>query len=332
MSALFLLVAASLASVSPAKASQATAQAAPSKSVQEPDSLFYKTVVAKGQTLSWIGLRHLGAWTPEIAQRVIADNPGLRSGAPKEGTELRLRRNLDRRALSPAQQVSLASRRAVATRTLGIVDRIASDGSIHPLVADEFLSPGDRIRTGPGGVAELIIDNQSILRLRENSQIAFVAIQDSTRLKDRQAGTRVSLDLGRVWVKVRKWAGPLVGFEVRLPTAVAGVHGTIFECTVRADSSGEVSVLEGLVGVVGGHARTETKVPAGQRVELSPKGDVSPTAPFGQQPDPAESPDPSEEALRSLQDDIQQASSQAKTKDLSAAQTPIEYCRPARSK
>jgi hypothetical protein len=137
----------------------------------EPDSLFYTVTVSKGQTLSWIGLRHLGAWTPQIASKVTEDNPGLKPDFLVEGQNLRLRRSLDRRALSPAQQVASASRTAVVTRASGPVELLRADGTSSSVSANQFLVVGDRIRTGVGGMAELIIDNQSVLRLRENSRL-----------------------------------------------------------------------------------------------------------------------------------------------------------------
>ncbi|HXP90788.1 MAG TPA: FecR family protein [Fibrobacteria bacterium] len=276
--------------------------------VSEPDSLFYKISVSKGQTLSWIGLRHLGAWTPKIAAKVVEDNPGLTPDLLAEGQNLRLRRSLDQRAMPPAQQIASASRTAVVTRTMGPVQVVFADGTSRPLAANQFLSVGDRIRTGAGGVAELIIDNQSVLRVRENSQLALVSIQDTAKIQQGHAGTQVSLEMGRLWTKVRKWAGPLVGFEVRLPNAIAGVHGTIFECIVHADSSAEVDVYDGVVGVTGTKKAVEVKVARGELTSISPDGMVgAPTrfAPPQEKETPAE--DPAENAQSDLEDDVGQS-------------------------
>jgi hypothetical protein len=305
------LAAAFLTAVAPAKSSNKHAPSpatnAETVTVQEADSLFYKISVSKGQTLSWIGLRHLGAWTPEIASQVVADNPGLKPDILAEGQNLRLRRSLDRRALAPAQQIALASRKAVVTRTLGQVDFLLADGTTKPLTANQFLSVGDRIRTGKGGVAELVIDNQSILRVRENSQLSITSVQDTEKIAKGHAGTQVSLELGSVWTKVRKWAGPLVGFEVRLPNAIAGVHGTIFECVVRADSTGDVRVYEGVVGVTGRTMTSEVKVARNQSVSAAANGTVSAPKELlpGIQVEPAL--DPSKESLRDLREDLRQA-------------------------
>jgi len=274
----------------------------------EPDSLFYKVSVSKGQTLSWIGLRQLGAWTPSIAAKVVEDNPGVKPDLLVEGQNLRLRRSLDQRALSPAQQIASASRTAVVTRTMGQVEILLADGTSRPLAANQFLSVGDRIRTGTGGVAELIIDNQSVLRLRENSQLALVSIQDTGKIHQGHAGTQVSLEMGRLWTKVRRWAGPLVGFEVRLPNAIAGVHGTIFESIVHADSSGEVDVYDGVVGVTGSKKSGEVRVSRGQQTSISPDGLVgAPKLLSG----PQEKETPAEDPFQGVQGPLEDNASQS---------------------
>jgi hypothetical protein len=236
----------------------------------------------------------------------LADNPGLQANLLTKGATLRLRRTLDRRALPPAQQIAMASRKAVVTRSQGSADLLLADGTIAPLAANQFLSVGDRIRTGSGGVVELVIDNQSVLRVRENSQLTLVALQDTSRIRDGHAGTQVSLEFGGVWTKVRKWAGPIVGFEVRLPNAIAGVHGTIFECIVHADSSTTVNVFEGVVGVSSLTQAGETKVARNQQVTVSARGVVA--APAEQRPSKVvPALDPTDESLRTLEDDVRQA-------------------------
>lgn len=262
----------------------------------EPDSLFVKVTVAPGQTLSWLGLRHLGGWTPEIASQVASDNPGLHP-ILQPGQTVRLRRSLDRRNLPPAQQIAMASRKAVVTRLAGPVFRLRPDGSRSPLAADQFLEAGDLVQTGDQAMAELIIDNQSILRVRANSLLRLVRIQDSS-LHAPKSQTQVALSAGRVWTKVRQWAGPLVGFEVRMPRSIAGVHGTIFECAVAPDSSSRVWVDEGIVGVRGlGKDSTEKPVAKGQSAATSPSGEVkSETAPNGSAPGDEPASDPNAQA------------------------------------
>jgi hypothetical protein len=236
------------------------------------DSLFSSVVVRPNQSASWIAIRYLGAFSPAIRDTMKMDNPSIADlDRLKGGETLRLRRSMDRRKLPAERQIELASRQAVVTAIRGQGDLRRADGSTVPLSSNLFLSTGDEVRIGAGSSAELIIDNQSVLRLRENSRLRIFGIQDEALANGRKAGTRVALDVGSLWVKVRTWAGPLVGFEVRLPTVIAGVHGTIFETTAGADSSQSVSVFEGVVGVRSLLDETrEIKVTQGQSVTTRP--------------------------------------------------------------
>lgn len=236
------------------------------------DSQFSTVVVRPNQSASWIAIRYLGAYSAAIRDTLKMDNPSIADlNLLKGGETLRLRRSMDRRKLSAERQIELASRQAVVTALRGQGELRRADGSTIPLSSNLFLSTGDEVRVGAGSSAELIIDNQSVLRLRENSRLRILGIQDEALANGRKAGTRVALDVGSLWVKVRTWAGPLVGFEVRLPTVIAGVHGTVFETKATADSSQTVSVFEGVVGVrtLLDEAR-EIKITRGQSVAVRP--------------------------------------------------------------
>lgn len=237
--------------------------------------MFGAVKVGPSQTASWLGFRHLGAWTPEIASKIQADNPQISDlDQLQPGQILRLRKSLDQRRLAPAQQVSQAIRKAVVTLVKGSAELTRANSPTVPLQANSFLVAGDQISTGTNAIVELIIDNQSVLRLRDKTVLKLVAIQDSGA--DQKTRTSVFLETGRVWSKVRKWAGPLVGFQVKMPNAIAGVHGTTFECFVHDDSSGVVHVQEGLVGVSGrANQNLEIAVGAGKSVKIDRTGEVS---------------------------------------------------------
>lgn len=247
----------------------------------KPDTTYSTVVVRARQTTSWLSFRHLGAFDKAILDTLKIDNPAIPNLAKLQGGEtLRLRRSMDRRPLSPARQIAMASRQGVVTTIKGTGELRRASGELFPLEVNTFLAVGDEIRTGAGAAAEIVIDNQSVLRLRENSRLRLLGVQDSAMTGTRKAGTRVALETGALWVKVRKWAGPLVGFEVRLPSTIAGVHGTIFEATVGKDSTESVYVVEGIVSVreqrAGG---LEVKLERGQKVTTRPGGTLGlPTA------------------------------------------------------
>lgn len=238
----------------------------------KPDTAYSSVIVRPRQTASWLAFRHLGAFDRNILDTLKLDNPTIPDLAKLKGGEtLRLRRSMDRRPLSPARQIAMASRQGVVTTIKGTGELRRASGELLPLAVNTFLAVGDEIRTGAGTAAEIVIDNQSVLRLRENSRLRLLGVQDSAVTGGRKAGTRVALETGALWVKVRKWAGPLVGFEVRLPSTIAGVHGTIFEASVGPDSTESVYVVEGVVAVreqrAGG---LEVKLERGQKVSTRP--------------------------------------------------------------
>lgn len=289
----------------------------------EPDSLFGAVKVGPSQTASWLGFRHLGAWTPEIATKVLADNPQISDlDQLQPGQILRLRKSLDQRRLAPAQQVSQAIRKAVVTLVKGSAELVRADAPAIPLRANSFLVAGDRISTGTGAIVELIIDNQSVLRLRDKTVLQLVAIQDSSN--DQKARTSVFLEAGRVWSKVRKWAGPMVGFEVKMPNAIAGVHGTTFECFVNDDSSGVVHVQEGLVAVLGrANKALEVAVGPGKSVQINRAGEVSAPAAVPGSPSP-------EDRIEEQRDQSIFDQNSARIEDLKAVRDPIGQARSER--
>lgn len=290
----------------------ASAAGTPQKSVQteidstavaasQPDSDLVEVSPGRDQSGSWIAFHHLGGWTPEIQQQMQRDNPGVSLSQLPEGKPLKLRRSLDRRGLPHSEQVQLALRKAVAVRVVGQVDVTLPSGETHRLQPNEFIAAGARIRTRRGASTELVIDNQSILRLRENSRLAIETIQDSGT-RSAKPSTQVALEEGGLWTKVRKWAGALVRFQVRLPNAIAGVHGTIFECTVGADQQSQIKVLEGTVGVSGISSSEESLVTRGQLATVSADGLITPPEP---PLNPSSAIQEENETMQHREDDIQ---------------------------
>jgi ferric-dicitrate binding protein FerR (iron transport regulator) len=243
------------------------------KAAPAADTTSYsEVVVGRGLSASWVALRELGQWTPETRSQIQRDNPQVALDEDLQGKHLRLRRSLDQRRLEPARKLELGVRKAVVVRIQGKAERILPGGESAPLVPNEFLPVGTRIHTFAGGSVELVIDNQSIFRLRENSRLTLETIQDSSSVG--KPTTQVSLEAGSVWTKVRRWAGSLVQYKVRLPNGIAGVHGTIFECAILPDGKGRVEVLEGQVGVAGNGSPTEVLVAEGHRTVIDAQGGV----------------------------------------------------------
>jgi hypothetical protein len=210
--------------------------------------------IRKGQTLSRVALVKLGSWNDSILAQIRADNPGLDPDRIEPGQKIRLRIPSEDplKPSDPVHAVQVASRKAVVTMVRGHGEILRASGAREPLLANRFLSAGDGVQTEAGSYAELVIDNQSVLRLNEKTRISLLAIQAPQQVsvaEKRPFYTRIALLSGRSWAKVQKWAGRMVNYQIQLPTAIAGVHGTVFESQANDDSSGAVSVHEGEVGV-----------------------------------------------------------------------------------
>jgi hypothetical protein len=105
-----------------------------------------------------------------------------------------------------------------------------------PAASGDALAPGDRVRTGESGRAELALGD-STLRLYPNSLLRLPAPGPDA--------AAVELDGGSSLFDVLRRGEP---FEVRTPEVVVSVKGTRFAVDVGTDDA-SVSVFRGLVGV-----------------------------------------------------------------------------------
>jgi hypothetical protein len=116
--------------------------------------------------------------------------------------------------------------------------------------AGELLGAGDRIRTGPDGRAEVVLDGAT-LRVYPNSLL---------RLPDTSNAREVEMESGASLFDVKHTGEP---FEVRTREVVVSVKGTRFGVALDGEGAA-VSVFRGLVGVRGDAADAgETLVQAG---------------------------------------------------------------------
>lgn len=217
---------------------------------------FEEVAVKRGQTLSYLAFQHYGLYNDSILQLLKQDNPGIKDiDALLVGQKLRIRKASAPATAVPAaplKTIQLASRRAIVTLASGTGSIRRANGAVEPLKVNVALGKGDAVSTGADGYAELIIDNQSVLRLHRETEIRLSSIQEprTPDAKDSRAfATRIALLRGKTWTHVQKWAGGIVSYQIQLPTAIAGVHGTVFESEVKTDSSSSVGVVEGEVGV-----------------------------------------------------------------------------------
>ncbi|MEW6170476.1 MAG: FecR family protein [Candidatus Omnitrophota bacterium] len=97
-----------------------------------------------------------------------------------------------------------------------------------------MLSQGDRIKTSSGSELELSLDGKeqsALIKVRELSEIGFVTLAKD-KLNDREK-TLLELASGEILIKAKKLQKGS-DFEVKTPTSIVGVRGTVFSVRVRS--------------------------------------------------------------------------------------------------
>lgn len=207
-------------------------------------------LVRKGDSASYLALRYYGFFNDSLfavmqqANRHLADLNLLRVG---DTLFLPVRA-----AANPTpEMLRTQAASAVLTLSEGEVHYRRGASAVQTASANLILKPNDELTTGKDGRAELVLDNRSVMRLAPNSHLKIVALQraSSTRSYANSYQASFSLSVGSIWTRVTLFLDKPPKIEVKLPTAIAGVQGTIYRATVAADSTTNVRVYEGTVSV-----------------------------------------------------------------------------------
>lgn len=118
-----------------------------------------------------------------------------------------------------------------------------------------ILKSGDLIRTGINGKLEFYFTEGIFIKVGPETEIVIE--------KGKVTKRKISLDTGRIWVKVKKIWGDLTNFEVVTPSAIAGVKGTVFSVYVK-DNKTLLSVKEGVVEFTDNAGTKSVLVKSGQ--------------------------------------------------------------------
>ncbi|MDZ7288339.1 MAG: FecR family protein [candidate division KSB1 bacterium] len=102
---------------------------------------------------------------------------------------------------------------------------------------------GDRIKTAAESRCELKLNDGSIIRIGEKSFFDFA----ESNLTKSTRQVNASLTQGRIWANVTKWTIQRDQFEIKSPTAVCAIRGTIYR--METDSTTRVAVYDGQVDI-----------------------------------------------------------------------------------
>jgi len=116
----------------------------------------------------------------------------------------------------------------------------------------ELVRVGDVIRTGPDSTVELRwMKWAGGMRIKIGPNTWFTVRRANENRSTKEEESRVRVEEGQIWVRLRRALRGRSKFEVETPTVVAAVRGTIFSVAVGEDGQSRLEVYEGTVRVTG---------------------------------------------------------------------------------
>lgn len=176
--------------------------------------------------------------------------------------------------------VRASSRLAEITYIEGKVEIQQPGGDWKEAAIGMQLRKDDKVRTSEESLAEIKLDDGSLLKLGEETTISILALEEIEPAKEKVS--LFNLILGEIKAKVLKVLGKQSKFEVQTSACIAGVRGTDFSISAEADEAADVETYEGSVVVEGINDRGERGAP----VEVKP--DLCTRAEKGKAPLPAQ--------------------------------------------
>ncbi|MDZ7337085.1 MAG: FecR domain-containing protein [candidate division KSB1 bacterium] len=154
----------------------------------------------------------------------------------------------------PAQPAKIGTITFLVGGTNDVMVRHRDSTTWVPAKLKMDLFEGDVVRTAKESRVEVTLLDKSLLRIGEQSE--FVLTTATLTKKSRKVQSELSK--GKLWVNITEASGSR-NFQVKAPTAVCAVRGTIYR--VEADSTTTVLVYDGAVdiGPLSKLERTEQK-------------------------------------------------------------------------
>ncbi|MEN0057239.1 MAG: FecR domain-containing protein [Bdellovibrio sp.] len=137
---------------------------------------------------------------------------------------------------------------------------------------------GDTVITGTDARAKIVMSDRNVLQLSPDSTLEIARYKTGATENDREA--QVALMQGKVRVQVEQTYGEKNKFELRTPTAVAGVRGTQYIAQYDQSSrSTTITVLQGRVAVSSA-SQSAPPVILSPNTSTTVKENTAPTAPL----------------------------------------------------
>ena len=134
--------------------------------------------------------------------------------------------------VATAQDISRSA--SIASLKGKVQVKLINEKSWNPAKAGMVLYEGDSVRTSAGSWALLNLDGgkTATVEVKENTQLLLSELKknDSGDVKD----TLLDLAIGKILIKVQKLRKESSKFEVKTPTSIVGVRGTVFAVEVES--------------------------------------------------------------------------------------------------
>ena len=238
-----------------------------------------KVRVRKGDTVSYLSFKMYGMYDGQIAGILKAENPQVKDldliyvgqelnfpaaealrGKIGERTSKAARPGVGTDAKQAGSPPAVPSERPTGTETQvrankGVITflegpvQVKKSGETQwsPARPNMILLENDQIKVPGQSRAELILDNQSVMRLSENTRLTIHKLEEEKTTRKETA--RMDISAGKLWVRMAKLFNPASRYDVKSPTVIAGVQGTVYQITVAGDQSTTIQVFQGAVNV-----------------------------------------------------------------------------------
>lgn len=171
-------------------------------------------------------------------------------------------------AVKKARSLGSKGKRGVASRVRGDV-RIKTPQGWKPFDANATVNPGDELRTGPDGFAELMFTDGSTLDMDANTKIKVGKPERKKSIYENIKG-RIRAEFNCA-VKFRM---PCRLVCYRSPTTDICIRGTELEITAPIDGPQTITVMDGFVEIIDKKSGKKIKVGKGEKVVITAEGDV----------------------------------------------------------
>lgn len=145
-------------------------------------------------------------------------------------------------------------------------------GKAAPLKRGDPVSVGDHIITDAASKVKVLLADDSVLAIGPRSDVTI----DELALGPAQRTGRLQVLVGRFKLAIAAWLNGPSDYEVRTPTAVAGVRGTVLWGDTELDT---ICALHGTVEVRAARGNAVATLDAGHCVSHMGQGETAPLTP-----------------------------------------------------